>query len=275
MEHEEQVQLAALPVVEGELDPGLVALLDQVPQLEAFGGSGDAVPVGDEPPFDLRVNRPRALDLVRLWRIWKQPVPPEIEASLGPRTPILLNHVVTPFPADGKLPGGVMALGYEIFLHDGSANTVSVAPSDELLRLGSVGQEVELGLDLSGAVSVPAAALPATASAPSFSLGGASLRATTSTTVQFALRLPLTLRKLVGAPVGSGGAVWKIYRQDEPLDRPHTLLQTLLVDAPAGALRCTVKAWVARAGLLGTRIGQKTWRYADQEFTISLAGLGA
>ncbi|HUS29393.1 MAG TPA: hypothetical protein VMZ53_12830, partial [Kofleriaceae bacterium] len=202
-----------------------------------------------------------------------QAEPPGITASLGPRIPILLQHVITPFPVDGKAPGKVWGLGYEFEPHDVDANTVSVAPDDEVLKIGQIGQEVEMGVELGGKIGVPQGALSALAAAPAVSLTNASLRASTSQSFQFSLHLKLTLRKLVGAGFGAGGAQWKLYRQDEPIDKPHTLLQTLLVAEGTKSIKCSVRTWAKQAGFLGTSLGAKFWPYPDQAFEISLAGL--
>jgi hypothetical protein len=107
---------------------------------------------------------------------------------------------------------------------------------------------------------------------PLVTLSGASVRASTDQSFQFSVGLSITLRKVVGAPVGIGGAMWKLYRQDEPLDQPHALLQTVLVPEDATSIRCTVKTWAKQAGILGTRWGARFWKYDDQQFEISLMG---
>jgi hypothetical protein len=223
-----------------------------------------------DPAFDLRVARPRAIDLLKFWKLTGQPVPPEIAASLGPRRPILLSHVVTPFPSDGRAPGGVWGLGYELTVNDAEANTVSVVPNDEVVRVGVVGQKTELGLNLGGGLQVPEATWKAAGGAPSVSLTGAEVTASTNWTFQFSVKLEITFRKVIGAPVDAGGAKWQLFRQDEPLDRPHALLQTLLVDRATPSIACTVKSWAKQAGWLGTSFGAKLWHYPDADFVVSL-----
>ena len=224
-----------------------------------------------DPPFDLRIARPRAIDLEELWKLTGQPVPAEIAASLGPRRPILLSHVVTPFPRDGRAPGGVWGLGYELTVKDVDANTVSVVPNDEVLRVGEVGQDTELGLTLGGGLRVPEGTWQMSAGAPSVSLTGAEVTASTNWKFHFSVKLEITFRKVIGAPVDAGGAKWQMFRQDEPLDRPHTLLQTLLVGRETKSMACTVKSWAKQAGWLGTRLGAKLWPYHDTDFVVSLA----
>jgi hypothetical protein len=259
-----------------ETDPELAALFEERQKLASFQPIGASRPAGGDwdAPLDLRVHRPVAVDLRRVWRATKAEAPPTITAALGPRIPVLLHHVVTPFAIDGRIPGAVWGLGYEFVNESADASTVAVLPTDELLKIGSIGQDVDVGLDLRGGVGVPGEALDLLDGVPGLSLSGASVRATVGQEFQFRLRMTLSLRKVVGAPVGAGGALWKMYRQDEPLDRPHTLLQTVLVAEGTREIRCTVKTWARQAGLLGTRLGAKFWSYDDEEFIVSLEGLG-
>src|SRR5262249_37186241 len=103
-----------------------------------------------------------------------------------------------------------------------------------------IGQNLDLGLELGGKLGVPDEVLQSLAVGPAVSLTGASVRATTSQRFQFAVEIKVTLRKVVGAGVGVGGAMWKLYRQNEPLDKPHVLLQTVLVPETARSISCTV-----------------------------------
>lgn len=254
-----------------EVDPELERLFrlqETYSGTSARGGGDDW-----DAPFDLRVARPRAVDLRKLWQLTGKPEPPGITATLGPRIPILLSHVVAPFPVDGRIPGRVWGLGYEFVAHDVDASTVSVVPDDEILKIGSIGQCVDLGLELGGKIGIPPAEFESVGVGPSVSLTGGALRASMSERFQFALQLRITLRKVIGAPVGIGGAQWKLYRQNEPIDQPHSLLQTLVVAEGTKTIRCTVKTWASQAGWLGTSWGARFWPYADQDFEVSLAGL--
>ncbi len=224
-------------------------------------------------PFDLRVNRPRAIDLRKFWALTNNPVPPEIEAALGPNIPILINHVITPFASGGMRPKKVWGLGYEFMPAETNINTVSVLPNDEVMKIGSLDQNVELGLQVGGGVGIPKEALQIIQNTPSLSLSGAELQASNDTKFQISLHLAITLRKIVGAPVGVGGAKWNLYRRDERLDRPHALLQTVLVGEGITKIKCKVKTWAKQAGWLGGNWGAKMWPYEDQEFEISLDGL--
>lgn len=259
-----------------EDDPDFAAVVNESQRsASAFRPIGTERGGGPEwdAPLDLRVNSPFALDLMKLWELTDQSVPPSIAAALGPRIPVLIHHIVTPFPNDGSIPGGVWGLGYEFVNESAEANTVAVMPSDEVLKIGSIGQVVEVGLDLSGGVGLPEASIKAVSNVPGVQLSGAEIKAAANSKFQFSLKLSLSLRKVVGAPVGKGGALWKMYRQDEPLDRPHTLLQTLMVAEGTREIRCTVKTWAKQAGLFGTRLGAKFWSYENQEFLVNLAGI--
>jgi hypothetical protein len=270
---EDFVQLTPGTAVEQDLEPELAELARVRDSFESLGpvsrGGGDDW----DAPFDLRVLRPRAIDLRRLWQLTGQAEPPTIAASLGARIPILLNHVMTPFPVDGRAPGGVWGLGYEFVAHDVDANTVSVVPDDEVVEIARAGQDVHLGLALGGKIGIPGEALQSVGQELPVSLTGASLRASMNQSFQFSLQMRITLRKVVGAGVGIGGAQWKLYRQNETIDQPHSLLQTVLVADGTRSIRCTIKTWAKQAGRLGTSWGARFWPYEDQAFEISLAGL--
>src|SRR6185503_5733647 len=111
------------------LDP---ELLEMAEKNAATSRSPISASTGDDwdEPFDLRVARPRAVDLRKLWAKENHSEPPELMAALCPKRPILLTHVVTPFPRDGDTPARVWSLGYEIVLPAATADTVSVAPSN-------------------------------------------------------------------------------------------------------------------------------------------------
>lgn len=228
-----------------------------------------------EAPIDLRVMRPHAIDLRKYWALTKQPVPPSIASTLGANTPILLNHVVTPFARAGEAPGGIWGIGYEFNLVPPvEANTVSVQPSDEVLKIARLGQTVQLGLDVGGGVGVPEEDdLEIMKGVQALTLSGASLEASTNQRFHMSLRLRVTLRKLVGGPVGVGGAKWTLYRQDERLDQSHALVQTLVVAPTTRPLRCVIKTWAKKAGWLGTGFRSRKWVYDDVEFEIPLTGL--
>lgn len=267
--NEDMVQLSPGSAQGTELDTQLAELMrarEALASLSPISNRGG----GDDwdAPFDLRVIRPRAIDLRRLWQLTEAPEPPTIAAAQG--RPILLNHVITPYPPDGLSPRGVWGLGYEFVALDGDMDTVSVVPNDEVLEIGRVGQDVDLGMALGGAIRVPDVPLTLVGDVLPVSLTGASIRASTNQTFQFSLKMRITLRKVIGSGVGEGGAMWKLYRQDEPLDRPHALLQTVMVPETSTSIRCLVKTWAKQAGWFGTEWGARFWPYADQQFEIRL-----
>jgi hypothetical protein len=246
---------------DAELDPELAEIVSRNESTSALSpistrGGGDDW----DAPFDLRIARPHALDLRAKWEAEGGTTPVELTSALGPKRPILLTHVVTPFPCDGALPARVWGLGYEFVPHDIDANTTGVAPSNEVFTIGDIGQSVDLGIGLDGKFGIANGRQGA----------GTGLRAVMSQRFQFEVSLRITLRKVVGAAVGRGGAMWKMFRQNEPIDQPHTLLQTVLVPEDATVIRCTVKTWAKQAGRLGTRWGARFWPYADEHFEISL-----
>ena len=132
---------------------------------------------------------------------------------------------------------------------------------------------MKLVIQIDGGVGIPDEALEIIKGVPAISLTNAKIEASTNQKFQLSLHMTISLRKVVGAPVGVGGAVWKMYRQDERLDKPHTLLQTILVDSKTEHIECIIKTWAKQAGWLGTSWGAKFWTYKDQLFDISLAGL--
>ncbi len=248
-------------------DPILDELERQLPQEESpTRGFGEG-------PFDLRVILPRALDLTRVWKAAGKPVPTELDAILGgAKIPVLLNHGLTPFPHDGTLPRGVWGLGYEFELRSPVAHTISLVPDSQALTVADIQQDVQLGLDIGGKIALPAVELPVTGPVPGVSLTGARLEASTQQSMALSLRMKITLRKILAGPFGAGGAKWNLYRQDERLDQFHPLLQTITVPAGTTSLHAVVRTWATRKKLFG---GREFWPYPDQEFEISLAGLGA
>jgi hypothetical protein len=183
--------------VEAPLDAHLVACLDELTLRESprqpisVRGGGKAW----DAPFDLRVRAPHATDLRDLWRAASAPLPAALAAILGPKRPILLTHSVTPFPQDSAPPARVWQLSYEFVPSIDTTRTWAVLPGSELVRVGKVGQSVGFGINAQGKVS---------AREP---LDGPGYGIRLSTRQEFVLEasLELTLRKIVGAAVGTGG----------------------------------------------------------------------
>lgn len=221
-------------------------------------------------PIDLRTTNPQAYDLIAYWEKSDEPIPPQISAALGHKRPVLLKHVLTPFPGDGQFPKNVWALGYEFIPHGNMLNTISVVPNDEIVKIIDITQRASLGVKLSGEIGVPEKALELIDKVPGLSLTNAKLNASTDHNYQFSLSLSLSFRKVIGGPVGTGGAVWKMYRQDERIDGSHALYQTVLLDEDVSEIGCTVKTWAKQGGWLGSSFGAELWRYDDVEFMIPL-----
>lgn len=251
-------------------DPVLKELLAEAANLglaELSGEGGDTA----EPALNVEANRPFAVDLSQLWESQGFDVPTEIKAALGPRRPVLLHHTVTPFAGDGFIPSGIWGLGYEFRPTKLNANTVSVFPHDEALSLGELKQDLELGVGFGGELEVPQASLALDESSALVSLQGASIHASTSSTFKIGIRMKLSLRKVLGAGVGTGGAKWQMYRQDEPLEKPHVLLQTLLVPDNRREFKAEVRYW-AKKGFVGTRFFSRLYTYPAQTYIIDLRG---
>ena len=256
----EDILLARKPERSVELDSELRVLIEKrrnsLGEISARRGGGEDW----DAPLDLRIVRPMATDLRALWAASNEQAPPMLAGALGSTRPVLLTHTVTPFSIDGRAPSKVWGLGYEMITHGTDANTVAVAPTAEAYQVAEIGQTIALGIGAHG----------------SFALGegqpgGApGVRVSVSQRFQFEASLKISLRKVIGAPVGIGGALWKMYRQNEPLDQPHTLLQLLLVPEEEKELRCTVATWATQVGWLGTSWGARFWPYDDQAFTIRL-----
>ena len=221
-------------------------------------------------PIDLRTTNPQAYDLIAFYERAGQEVPKEISAALGRKRPVLLKHILTPFPADGQFPKNVWALGYEFVPEDNTMNTRAVIPNDEIATVGKISQDVSLGLKLNGEIGVPEKTIEVLNSVPGLALTNAKLEASTDQNFQLNLHLSLSFRKVIGAPVGTGGAMWKMYRQDERIDGSHALYQTVLMDEDVSEVSCTVKTWAKQGGWLGLSFGAELWRYDPVNFTISV-----
>lgn len=250
-------------------DPVLEELIRVREELDALFPIGQERRGGGDDwdaPLDLRVARPLAVDLDTF-----SPSEQKLPAFKGRRA-VLLIHVVTPFPLDGRGPDGVLALGYEFVMKGIEASTIAVLPNDEVLQVASVGQELDLELGVGGEVTMKGVAVDVPGQAR-FSFHGARIKGSTTSQLHMSLRLAITLRKVLGAPVGEGGAQWKMYRQDESLGRPHTLLQTVLLPKGVTKIQCVIKTWIRRAGVLGTRWGSKYWPYEDLEYEVPIESL--
>lgn len=98
-------------------------------------------------PFDFELAKPSAIDLRKLHQLLKLPLPAEIEAALGPQTPILLCHGMTPFYKGGRQPTGVWGMGYRATIEGIDAVTVSFLPESKLLQVAQIKQRVQFGLE--------------------------------------------------------------------------------------------------------------------------------
>lgn len=160
----------------------------------------------DQPPFDLEVIKPRAVDVRKLWALTGQEVPAEIQAAVGARVPILLHQGLTPFHPAGAPKRGVWGLGYEIRVNDLDASTVSLAPTSRSHEVGQVVQKAQLGLGVGGALAVPDTALTALRDIPGVTLEGSRSPMTASSASASSCRCRCSrFRPARSAPAGRAG----------------------------------------------------------------------
>jgi hypothetical protein len=221
-----------------------------------------------DPPYDLQSPEPRAIDLLGLWkRLGKKP-DPNLLAALGPSRPILLSHGITAFHKMGRRPRAIWGMGYQATVVDVEARTVDVTPTSEHITVGSLQQNVRVGVTLDGRIEVPQVALAAAEELPGVGLNGASIEVGVDERVAFAIRYEFRVLKVQAGPVAPGGARWNLYRQDRPLDDFHPLLQTLLVPRGARGMTVEVQAWAREAGFLGPG---REWTFEPRTLQVSLA----
>jgi len=263
----------------GEIDDPVLARLDRAARakeemLQVMGTKREAPAADDEEGYDIEVVRPRAVDVRKLARLTGAAVPPDIDATLGGRVPVLLHHGMTPFHRSGRSPQEVWGMGYEVELVRADGDTHSIAPQTQVLKVGEWKQKFNVGISAGGKLGVPTAATKALSIVPGFELEGAQVQA--STDQQFALMLGIELNflEVQAAPTSAGGARWNLYRQHERLDRFQPLLQTILVKRDTKSIDVKIKTWVRRTGWFGTGIGSRQWVQKPVRHTVSLEGLG-
>jgi hypothetical protein len=240
------------------------------------GAMATAAPTLPDParPFDLELVAPRAVSIEKLYKLAGRPVPPDLQATLGPRVPILLYQGLTPFAQAGASPGGVWGLGYEVRPTDGYAHTIAVLPSSEVVKVASIEQKLGVQLSAGGEIKVPEAAAAAVGAAlPGLSLSGLTIGASTDQKFALAIQLDVNLIKIVAGPVGAGGARWQLYRQGERLEAFQPLVQTLQIARGLRSLSVSVTAWVRRRGWFFGRLGGCQWTLPPRMFEVPLDGL--
>jgi hypothetical protein len=250
--------------------PELAALQQELAPPDDDGRSRVRSGIGGhaDPPYDLQSPEPRAVDLLTLWkRVGKAP-DPELLASLGPNRPILLSHGITAFHKMGRRPRAIWGMGYQATVTHGDARTLDVTPRSEHLTVGSLEQNIRLGITLDGRIEVPAMARAAIDAIPGVGLNGASIELGADERLAFTIRYEFRVLKVQAGPLAPGGARWNLYRQDQPLDDFHPLLQTLLVPRSARTLDVEVQAWAREAGFLGPG---REWTFEPRSYRVSLA----
>ena len=244
-----------------------LAGLQQELALHGKGPTRSGIQAVSDPPYDLQSPEPRAVDLLGLWKRLGKKADPSVLSALGPNRPILLSHGITAFHRMGRRPRAIWGMGYQATVVDVEARTVDVTPTSEHITVGSLQQDVRLGVTLDGRIEMPQAALAAAQQLPGVGLNGASIEVGVDEHVAFAIRYDFRVLKVQAGPVAPGGARWNLYRQDRPLDDFHPLLQTLLVPRRARGLTVEVQAWAREAGFLGPG---REWTFEPRTYRVSL-----
>jgi hypothetical protein len=229
---------------------------------------------GDDPddPFDVEVPKPAAYDLRKLYRLSGAEVPPEHAAALGARVPLLICHGLTPFYKGGRRPTGVWGFGYSARLVGVDGDTVAFQPSSELIEMVKVDQEVKLGLDVGGSLSL-APDLAVGAVLPGISLPSAKVYASMRQDVGLAISCRFSVVAVQAGPLAAGGVRWNVYRARQSIEAFQPLFQTLRVPSGVKTLKFEIETWIRRSGYLFGLVGARHWHYPAQAFQVSLDGV--
>ena len=238
------------------------------------GGPVEIEDLDPDQPYSMEIVKPRAVDLRKLYKLAKKPIPADIEATLGPKIPVLIYHGFTPFHKPGVRPKAVWGMGYEVSLRGlTDVNTVSVEPEDELTEKGEFKGKVDVGLAVGGKMQVKPDALKTLDKLPGFDLHKAEVNVTTDNNFSLAINLKFSALKIQSGAVGSGGAKWNIYRQEERIDVFQPLLQTILVPEGTKRLKMVVQTWIRRRGRFFGLLKGRAWMWDPLEYSVSLSGL--
>ncbi len=234
-------------------------------------------PTPESCPFDLEVPPPYAVDLRRLCDLTRTKVPPEVEAKLGPNTPVLLYHRMTPFARPGEKAPRVWGMGYTVRLKGlPAAATIDLVPNNRLATLAAASTELSVGLGAGGDIGLPAIAGQAIGAAvPGWSVKEAKLSVSADARSAFVLSLDfdVSLLEVQAGPVGAGGARWNLYRHGQRLDVTQSLAHTVAVPKGTPSLKLAVTVWVRESGFLGGPARQ--WSFAPQRFEVPLSAAEA
>jgi hypothetical protein len=248
-----------------DVDDDVFASLVDEEEFRAAGLTAD-----ENCPFELAVAAPRAVDVVKLYQLWKRPLPETLEASLGPHFAVMLCQSMTPFYRHGDRPIGVASLGYRIEVEPAGCRTASVFPESKLLTVGTASANVKLGLNADGGLTVPKTALDLASSIPGLSLNGIRIDATTDAHVGVALQCEISLVQVQAGPIGEGGAGWNIYKKGQRIDVQHALLHTLLAPNGTVALTAKIDTWVREPRRFFKVLRGREWRFPTVEYRVSL-----
>jgi hypothetical protein len=221
-------------------------------------------------PFELAVAAPRAVDVVKLYKLWKRPLPATLEASLGPHFAVMLCQSLTPFYRSGGRPVGVASLGYRIEIEPTGCVIASVFPESKLLKVGTADVKIQLGLNADGGLDVPKTALALASGIPGLSLNGIRIDATTDTHVGVALQCEISFLQVQAGPIGQGGAGWNLYKKGQRIDIAHALVHTLLAPNGTKGLTAKIDTWVREPRRFLKLVRGREWRFPTVEYAVSL-----
>lgn len=237
----------------------------------AFGvPDADAAPVDRNHPFDLRVVRPRAIDVRALYAANNKPVPAMLAADAKKQRPILLSQAMTPFFPNGKAPRAIWGMGYEIAIDGGVADTESVEPGAQYYKVGQIDQKVDLGLSVGGKLGeAPPSTQPAVAPAGLLPYH-AEIRASTDQSLGLSIHFELSFVEVQAGAFDAGGAKWNFYRQSQRLDKSQPLLQTILVREELDKIHVRIKTWIRTPGFLFGLGKPQQWDSGEIEYDVDL-----
>jgi hypothetical protein len=240
--------------------------------VEAEGVQEAATLGADETcPFELEVAAPRAVDVAKLYKLWKRRIPETLEAALGPHFAVMLCQSLTPFYRHGRSQIGVASLGYRIWIEPGGCRTASLFPESKLIKVGTLDTKVQLGLNAGGELALPDSGLQlANAAIPGLALNGINIDATTDAQFGIAIRCNISLVQVQAGAIGEGGAGWNIYKKGQRIDLNHPLLHTLLAPAGTKKLHAKIETWLREPTRFFGVLRGIEWRFPAVEYDISL-----
>lgn len=263
-----------------EQDLTLARLDDELAREEDLAGTmgwgRPAPPVGvadddlEECPFEMGVAQPRAVGLLKLHELSSVETPPEIRAALGrARVPVVIVHSMTPFSRFGYPPTRVWGLGYQVDPLPEGLVPVDFAPKSEFLEIVGVGTEVGFEVSGGGLIQADPNLVAAANAVPGVTVNGLELGASADVDAALTLRLKLYVLEIMAGLVGSG-VRWDFIEQDERMDRPITLVHTVLVPDDLDSIDMDVKLWVRRRRRFFDLNAARTWLVGPNRMSVDI-----